>query len=78
VNEHEASLDSLTALRAMVDPSRVRILGLLLARPMAVEELVASLDMPAPSVSHHIRLLLEAGLDPAACRATSGAVLGGC
>ena len=62
MNEHEASLDSLTALRAMVDPSRVRILGLLLARPMAVEELVASLDMPAPSVSHHIRLLLEAGL----------------
>jgi hypothetical protein len=62
VNEHEASLDSLTALRAMVDPSRVRILGLLLTRPMAVEELVASLDMPAPSVSHHIRLLLEAGL----------------
>ena len=62
MNEHEASLDSLTALRAMVDPSRVRILGQLLARPMAVEELVASLDMPAPSVSHHIRLLLEAGL----------------
>jgi hypothetical protein len=62
VDEHESAPDSLTALRAMVDPSRVRILGLLLARPMAVEELVASLDMPAPSVAHHIRLLLEAGL----------------
>ncbi len=60
--EPGAALDNMAALRAIVEPYRVRMLGLLLAGPMAMEELAASLELCSADVSHHVMLLLEAGL----------------
>lgn len=59
--ETEAALDNLNALRTIVDPCRVRLLGLLLARSMAVEDLAASLDLSSAAVAHHVQRLFEAG-----------------
>jgi ArsR family transcriptional regulator len=50
--------------RAVADPSRVEILSLLIAHPgMTVTDVIAALNRLAqPTVSHHLRLLREAGL----------------
>ena len=58
----DALEDNLAALRAIVEPCRMRLLGLLLSRPMTIEELVASLELSPATVSHHVRILLEASL----------------
>lgn len=59
----EAGADA--ALRALADPSRASMLRLLLAAPdgrATVTELARALDLRQPTVSHHMRLLREAGL----------------
>ena len=48
--------------RALSDPTRIRILGLLAERPMYGQELAKVLDVKPPTVSHHIALLVNAGL----------------
>jgi len=48
--------------RALADPTRIRILGLLAERPMYGQELAEALDVKPPTVSHHINLLYMAGL----------------
>jgi DNA-binding transcriptional ArsR family regulator len=52
----------LTALKALSDASRLRIVGLLAARPYAVEELAAALDLSPGTVVHHMKRLRAAGL----------------
>ena len=47
---------------ALGDPQRRAILALLGDRPRAVGELAAVLPVTRPAVSHHLRLLKEAGL----------------
>ncbi len=47
---------------AMADPTRRRILELLLADERPVGDLVAALALSQPAVSRHLRLLREAGL----------------
>jgi DNA-binding transcriptional ArsR family regulator len=47
---------------ALGDPQRRAILALLGDRPMAVGELASRLPVTRPAVSHHLRLLKEAGL----------------
>lgn len=47
---------------ALGDPQRRAILALLGDRPMAVGELASLLPVTRPAVSHHLRLLKEAGL----------------
>ncbi|MDQ3870783.1 MAG: metalloregulator ArsR/SmtB family transcription factor [Chloroflexota bacterium] len=55
--------DSLLAtLRALSDASRLRIVGLLATRRMAVEELADSLRLSPATVVHHLKRLKEAGL----------------
>lgn len=49
-------------LKALADPSRLRILGLLAARPYAVEELAAALELSPGTVVHHLKRLEAAGL----------------
>jgi DNA-binding transcriptional ArsR family regulator len=44
------------------EPSRRRILDLLLERERSVGELVGALGMSQPAVSKHLRVLREAGL----------------
>jgi ArsR family transcriptional regulator len=50
--------------RALADPARVRILNLLATsgEPVCVCNLTAPLGLAQPTVSHHLRKLLEAGL----------------
>jgi DNA-binding transcriptional ArsR family regulator len=55
--------DLLTALKALSDASRLRIVGLLAdGRRMAVEQLAAALKVTPATVVHHLRKLREAGL----------------
>lgn len=50
--------------RALADPGRVRIVNLLANAPGAVCvcDLVAPLGLAQPTVSHHLKILREAGL----------------
>ena len=52
----------LEALRALADASRLRLVGLLSGRPMAVEELAAASELSAGTVVHHLTRLEAAGL----------------
>ena len=50
--------------RALADPARVRIVNLLASsrEPVCVCDLVDALGLAQPTVSHHLRKLVEAGL----------------
>jgi ArsR family transcriptional regulator len=48
--------------RALADPTRLRILRLLLQGPLCVGDLVSVLDLPQPKVSRHLASLRRAGL----------------
>jgi DNA-binding transcriptional ArsR family regulator len=50
------------AFASLADPSRRRILDLLLERPRSVGELVDALGLSQPGVSRHLRVLREARL----------------
>jgi hypothetical protein len=48
--------------KALADPARLRILGLLAERPRAGYELAQELELTPPTISHHMRRLDSAGL----------------
>ena len=48
--------------KALADPARLRILGLLAERPHLGHELAERLGLTAPTISHHVRRLVDAGL----------------
>ncbi len=52
----------LTFFKAMADANRLKIVGLLSQKPYSVEQLAALLNVKPPTVSHHLKLLSEAGL----------------
>src|SRR5664280_1415756 len=52
----------LQALRALADASRLRLVGLLAGRSMAVEELAAASGLSAGTVVHHLKRLEAARL----------------
>jgi DNA-binding transcriptional ArsR family regulator len=52
----------MTTWAALADPNRRAVLGLLLERPRAVNELVERLGLSQPGTSKHLRVLREAGL----------------
>ena len=54
--------DLLVTLKALSDASRLRIVGLLAARPYAVEELADDLRLAPGTVVHHLKRLAAAGL----------------
>ncbi|HZO95963.1 MAG TPA: metalloregulator ArsR/SmtB family transcription factor [Gaiellaceae bacterium] len=61
----EAEAAATAALfRSLADPARVRIVNLLATtgEPVCVCELVEPLGLAQPTVSHHLRKLLDAGL----------------
>ena len=58
----EASATLIDILRALADPTRLRIMRLLTRMELAVGELAQVLDQSQPRVSRHIRILAEAGL----------------
>lgn len=53
-------------LKALADPNRLRILALLAAQPNAeplcVCDVEESFDLSQPTISHHLKVLREAGL----------------
>lgn len=52
----------MTTFEVVAEPTRRRILDLLLAGELPVGELVAGLAVSQPAVSRHLRVLREAGL----------------
>jgi ArsR family transcriptional regulator len=53
------------ALRVLAEPARLRLLGLIQAQPggeACVCHLTEPLGLSQPTVSHHLKVLLEAGL----------------
>jgi DNA-binding HxlR family transcriptional regulator len=48
--------------KALADANRLKIVGLLSQQPYSVEQLAALLELRPPTVSHHLKLLSEAGL----------------
>jgi ArsR family transcriptional regulator len=57
-----AALSVDAVFRALVDPTRVRILQLLRDGPLCVGDLVSILDVPQPKVSRHLAYLRGSGL----------------
>jgi hypothetical protein len=49
-------------LKVIADESRLRILGLLAGGPLVGREIAAQLDLTPPTVSHHMRKLVNAGI----------------
>lgn len=52
-------------LKAVADPSRLQLLSLILAAPggeACVCDLTAPLGLRQPTVSHHLKVLVDAGL----------------
>jgi len=52
--------------KALADEKRIRIVALISARPLSVEEIASAVDLTPATVSHHLALLREAGLVEAA------------
>jgi len=48
--------------KALADPSRLKIVGLLARQPCTVEQLAAMLNLRASTVSHHLGFLKHVGL----------------
>jgi hypothetical protein len=55
-------------LKVLADESRLRILGLLLEGPRTVSDLAEATRLGAPTVSHHLKRLGDAGLARATVR----------
>lgn len=54
--------DLVAFFKALADPARLKIVGLLAQKPYSVEELAALLDLKASTISHHLSRLAKAGL----------------
>ena len=55
-------MDELTVLRALADPTRFRLFAAVREKERCVRDLVDSEGLAQPLVSHHLRVLGEAGL----------------
>ncbi|MCY7365032.1 MAG: metalloregulator ArsR/SmtB family transcription factor [Frankiaceae bacterium] len=62
-------VDAPAVLHALAEPHRAEIVRLLLDRQLPVRDLVAVTGMAQPLVSHHLRVLREAGLVDSTVRA---------
>jgi ArsR family transcriptional regulator len=58
----DAEVAPTAVLKAVAEPMRWRILQLLAVEELCVCHLVEALDVPQPLISHHLRVLREAGL----------------
>jgi DNA-binding transcriptional ArsR family regulator len=67
----DANIQNQAVFRAIADPTRRRILGLLRQRPHTVGELAGNFHASRPAISKHVRLLRLAGLVIAHQRGTS-------
>ena len=63
--EQDEAVQLATALKVIADPARLRLLSLIQAQPGAeacVCHLTEPLGLAQPTVSHHLKVLLDAGL----------------
>jgi DNA-binding transcriptional ArsR family regulator len=67
----EVELQGEVVFRALADPTRRRILGLLRRGPHTVGELAGNFNASRPAISKHLRLLKRAGLVIAHPRGTA-------
>ncbi len=49
-------------LKALAEPNRMKIVGLLANQPLSVEQLAEALELRPSTVSHHLSALAQAGL----------------
>jgi ArsR family transcriptional regulator len=64
VLDEEEAIATAELFRALADPARVRIVNVLATtgEPVCVCELIEPLELSQPTVSHHLKKLLDAGL----------------
>lgn len=65
VLDEQSAQDTATTLAALADPVRLRIVSMLVAAPDGMAcgcDLEQPLGLAQPTVSHHLRILREAGL----------------
>jgi len=55
-------LDCVEFCKTLADPTRQKILEMLLEKEIAVNEIVAAFDLSQPTVSHHLEILTRNGL----------------
>ena len=58
----DVDVDPTTVLKAVAEPIRWRILEQLSEEELCVCHLVEALDAPQPLISHHLKVLRDAGL----------------
>lgn len=58
----DTEIEAVAALRALSEPLRWRIVELLAVEELCVCHIVEELGVPQPLVSHHLRILRDAGL----------------
>jgi ArsR family transcriptional regulator len=69
--EREAAEALAGTFKALADPTRVAIVSrLATADPICVCDLTAAFDLSQPTISHHLRILRDAGLVEAERRGT--------
>lgn len=69
--EREAASSLATIFKALADPTRVAIVHRLAAsEQVCVCDLTAAFDLSQPTISHHLRILRQAGLVEAERRGT--------
>jgi ArsR family transcriptional regulator len=67
----DARIDLATRFKALADPTRVAIVNRLAATDeCCVCDLTGAFDLSQPTISHHLKLLREAGLVEASRRGT--------
>jgi len=63
--DHAAAVDLSLKFKALADPTRIRLLSLVAAHEGAeacVCDLTAPVNLSQPTVSHHLKILVHAGL----------------
>ena len=61
-SDHGAVAQLVQTLKTLSDPTRLRVLSLIQSGELNVTALCQRLQLPQPTVSHHLGLLREAGL----------------
>ncbi len=59
---HDNARELARLLKVIADESRLRILGLLAEKPLVGKDIATRLDLTPPTVSHHMRKLVDAGI----------------
>ncbi len=56
------TIDTVDFAKAIADETRQKIMSLCCCRQLSVSEIVAQLGVTQPTVSHHLKILRQAGL----------------